>query len=54
MNLAVFLNQISHVGQLSTHRYTSCLQKNVPPLTCYNVNIHRSITTIYGTSVTEK
>ena len=29
-------------------------QKNVPPLTCYNLDIHGSITIIFGTSVTEK
>jgi len=29
-------------------------QKNVPPLTCYNLDIHGSITIICGTSVTEK
>jgi len=31
-----------------------CVSKNVPPLTCYNLDIHGSITTIFGTSVTEK
>ena len=30
-------------------------QKNVPPFsTCYNLDIHGSITIIFGTSVTEK
>jgi len=29
-------------------------QKNVPPLTCYNLDIHFSITIIFGTRVTEK
>ena len=30
------------------------VSKNVPPLTCYNLDIHRSIMIIFGTSVTEK
>jgi len=29
-------------------------QKNVPHLTCYNVNIHGSIAIIFGTNVAEK
>jgi len=29
-------------------------QKNVPPLTCYNLDVHGSITIIFGISVTEK
>jgi len=29
-------------------------QKNVPPLTCYNLDMHCSVTIIFGTSVTEK
>jgi len=32
---------------------TLCL-KNVPPLTCYNLNIHDPITIIFGRSVTKK
>jgi len=32
---------------------TLCL-KNVPPLTCYNLYIHGSIATIFGTNVAEK
>ena len=32
---------------------TPCL-KNVPPLTCYNLDIHGSITIIFGTRVTKK
>ena len=34
--------------------YTPCLKKTVPPLACYNLDIHSSITIIFGTSVTEK
>jgi len=30
------------------------VSKNVPPLTCYNLDIHSSITIIFGTSVIEK
>jgi len=33
--------------------YTLCL-KNVPPLTCYNLDIHNLITILFGISVTEK
>jgi len=33
--------------------YTPCL-KNVPRLTCYNLDTHCSITIIFGTHVTEK
>jgi len=29
-------------------------QKNVPPLTCYNLGTHGSIVTIFGTNVAEK
>jgi len=29
-------------------------QKNIPPLTCYSLDIHGSITIIFGISVTEK
>jgi len=29
-------------------------QKNVPPLTCYNIDIHSLITIIFGTHVIEK
>jgi len=32
---------------------TLCL-KNVPPLTCYNLYIHNSITTIFGKNIAEK
>ena len=35
------------------HVSTPCL-KNVPSLTCYNLDIHGSTTTIFSTSVTEK
>jgi len=31
-----------------------CVSKNVPPLTCYNLYIHRSIATIFGKNVAEK
>jgi len=31
----------------------TCL-KNVPPLTSYNLDMHGSITIVFGTSVTEK
>jgi len=33
--------------------YTLCLKK-VPHLTCYNLDIHDPITTIFDRSVTEK
>ena len=33
---------------------TPCLEKNVPHLTCYNLDVHGSIATIFGRSVTEK
>jgi len=29
-------------------------KKNIPPLTCYNLDIHYPITIIFGRSVTEK
>jgi len=34
--------------------YTPCLKKTSHLLTCYNLDIHGSITIIFGTSVTEK
>ena len=30
------------------------VSKNVPPTTCYNLDIHNLITIIFGRSVTEK
>jgi len=33
---------------------TLCLKKNVPPSTCYNLNMHDPITIIFGRSVTQK
>jgi len=30
------------------------VSKNVPPLTCYNLDVHGSITIIFGTNVTEQ
>ena len=41
----MLLNYCSFVHRVS---------KNVPPLTCYNLDIHSSITIIFGTRVTEK
>jgi len=35
---------------MNVHR----VSKNVPPLTCYRLDIHGSITIIFGTSGTEK
>jgi len=31
-----------------------CVSKNIPPLTCYNLDIDYPITIIFGRSVTEK
>jgi len=31
-----------------------CVWKNVPPFTCYNLHVHGSIATIFGTNVAEK
>jgi len=31
-----------------------CVSKNVPPLTCYNLDIHDPIAIVFGWSVTEK
>jgi len=31
-----------------------CVSNNVPPLKCYNLGIHDSITTIFGRNVTKK
>jgi len=39
-----------HAHKSHLHR----VSKNVPHLTCYNLDIHGSITIIFGTSVTEK
>jgi len=46
-------------GQTDRHtdgcdQYTPYLKKTVPPLTCYNVDIHGSIATIFGKNVAEK
>jgi len=31
-----------------------CVSKNIPPLTCYNLDVHDPVTIIFGGSVTEK
>ena len=31
-----------------------CVAKNVPPSTCYNLDVHGSITVIFHTNVSEK
>jgi len=31
-----------------------CVSKNVPPVTCYNLDIHEPIVLIFGRSITEK
>ena len=36
------------------HTQYNVSQKNVPPFTCYNLDIHDPITIIFGRSVTEK
>jgi len=36
------------------YEYYTVSQNNVPPLTCYNLYIHSSIATIFGTNVAEK
>jgi len=47
----VTLNIISAMLPSDVHH----VSKNIPPLTCYNLlNIHGSITIMFGTSVTEK
>jgi len=37
-----------------TARGFYAVSKNVPPLTCHNLDIHDPITIIFGRSVTEK
>ena len=44
---------LSTVQPASTWIYTVS-QKNVPPLTCYNLDKHEPITIIFGRNVTEK
>jgi len=34
--------------------YYTVSQKNIPPLTCYDLDIHDLIMTIFGRSVTKK
>jgi len=34
--------------------YTTPCLKSVPPLTCYNLDIHGLLTMIFGTTVTKK
>jgi len=40
--------------RLSSVGYIHRVSKNVPPMTCYNLDIHDPITIIFGRSVTEK
>jgi len=44
------LAQVLHISQM----VCTLSQKNVPPLTCYSLDIHDPITIIFGRSVTEK
>jgi len=46
-------NDISICSAVFAGLITSCL-KNVPPLTCYNLDKHDPIAIIFGTSITEK
>jgi len=39
---------------LATPLKLYCVSRNVPPLTCYSLDIHDTITIIFGRSVTEK
>ena len=41
-------------SRMSFIHTTRCLKRNVPPLTCYNFDIHHPIMIICGSSVTEK
>ena len=43
----------SHTTQLVITANIHCVSKNVPPLTCYNLDVHHPITIIFGRSVTE-
>jgi len=38
----------------SRHRASTPCLKNVPPLTCYNLDMHDPVAVIFGRSVTEK
>ena len=54
---ARFIPANSHGYNCFKHCYTTIHRvsiKRPPPLTCYNLDIHGSITIIFGTSVTEK
>jgi len=62
MSAAVFAGLTSVIDKPTDHATRSvtigCIytvsQKNVTPLTCYNLDINGSITTIFGTRVTKK
>jgi len=47
---AINPSYITMTVNLKLHR----VSKNIPPLSCYNLDIHGSITIIFGTSVPEK
>jgi len=42
------------VGWCGGFQLLHCVSKNVPPLTCYNLYIHGSIATFFGTNVAKK
>jgi len=39
---------------LRNRRRLHCVSKNVPPLTCHNLDIHDPITIFFGRSFTQK
>jgi len=49
----VYLLALVMITIMCMHVYTVS-QKNAPPLTCYNLDVHNPITTIFGRSVTKK
>jgi len=55
-NYAVYSNTLTLTifSEILLSLYYTVFQKNVPPSTCYNLDIHDPITVVFGRSVTEK
>ena len=47
-------NQALHWDLITLNRRLHRVSKNVPPSTCYNLDMHDPITIIFGRNVTEK
>jgi len=52
--LSNYFDHMLLLGRIAVVRMFTVFQKNLPPLTCYNLYIHGSIATIFGKNVAKK